>query len=208
MRFSLVPRDEKFFDLLDEHAQGVFKGITLFYEIVKTWNQGHPDIHELKNQEHESDMTTHEIMDKLNRSFITPIDREDIHMLAKQLDDVIDLANRTVVHMTLFNIQRASDELCELAKILLAASEVVMKAVASIRQLSRPQRLLDYCIEINRLENAGDRASEKAIANLFSHETNSLEVLKWKELYSTVENAIDTCEDIANTLESIVVKYG
>ena len=208
MRFSLVPRDEKFFDLLDEHAQGVYKGTTLFNEIVRTWTPSHSSIHTLKDIEHECDITTHEIMDKLNRSFVTPIDREDIHQLAKQLDDVIDLANRTVVHMELFGIQQATTELCELAGILHEASEVVMKGVASIRHLDRPQRILDYCVEINRLENAGDRASEKAISNLFRDGADALNVIKWKELYDTVENGIDTCEDIANTLESIVVKYG
>lgn len=208
MRFSFIPREEKFFDLLDEHAQGVHEGTCLFLDIIMTWSPHHPGIHQMRDLEHESDITTHEIMDKLNRSFVTPIDREDIHILAKQLDDVIDIANRIVVRMELFGIQKATDEFQELAQILNDASGVVVKAVASIRHLNRPQRILDYCVEINRLENAGDRAAEKAILSLFSSNSDALEVIKWKEVYDTIENGIDKCEDIANTLEGIVVKYG
>lgn len=208
MRFSFIPREEKFFDLLEKHAKGVFVGTTLFLEIVNSWQDHHPSLSRMKDLEHESDTTTHEIIDKLNRTFVTPIDREDIHTLAKQLDDVIDIANRVVHRMELFGIDKATKELCELAAIYHEASGVVVKAIASIRHLHRPQQIMDYCVEINRLENMGDRSSEKAISKLFHEEKEPLEVIKWKELYDTVEDGIDKCEDIANSLESIVVKYG
>lgn len=208
MRFSFLPREEKFFDLLEEHAQGVLAGCELFLEIAKSWSPHHPGIHKMRELEHESDLTTHEIMDLLNRSFVTPIDREDIHQLAKQLDDVIDIANRIVVRMELFGIQSVTPAFIELTSILHDAQNVVVKAVGCVRELNRPQRLLDYCVEINRLENAGDRAAEKAIHQLFTSPHDALEVIKWKELYDFIEDGIDTCEDIANTLESIVVKYG
>jgi len=208
MRFSFIPREEKFFDLLEEHAKGVRVGTSLFLDIVTSWQPADPRLSRMKELEHESDITTHEIMDKLNRTFITPIDREDIHTLAKQLDDVIDIANRVVHRMDLFGIKETTQELCDLAAIMHEASGVVEKAIESIRHLNRPQRVLDYCVEINRLENSGDRFAEKAISKLFHNETNPLEVIKWKELYDSVEDGIDKCEDIANTLESIVVKYG
>jgi predicted phosphate transport protein (TIGR00153 family) len=208
MRFSLLPRAEKFFDLLEEHAKGVQKGTALFVEIIQNWTASHDDIARMKELEHESDSTTHEIMDALNRTFITPIDREDIYRLAKQLDDVVDIAYRIVVRLELFGIKKTTQELCELGAILNEAAQVVYKGVASIRHLNRPGRILDYCIEINRLENAGDRACERAISHLFQEQKDPFEVIKWKELYDTVENGIDTCEDIANTLETIVVKYG
>lgn len=208
MPFSFIPREEKFFDLLEEHAKGVQKGAVLFLEICNSWKRNHSGVAQMKELEHECDMTTHEILDKLNRTFITPIDREDIHILAKQLDDVIDTAHKIIVRMDLFGIEKSTPELCELATIFNESVSVVVKAVSSIRNLKRPQRILDYCIEINRLENTGDRLSEKAILNLFQSETNPLEVIKWKEIYDLVEEVIDMCEDIANTIEATVVKYG
>lgn len=208
MRFSLIPREEKFFDLLEEHAKGVQKGVNLFYEICYSWKRQHPGITRMKELEHECDMTAHEILDKLNRTFITPIDREDIHRLTQQLDDVIDNAYKIATRMELFGIEKTTEELCELATVFKEATSVVVKAVSSIRDLSRPQRILDYCIEINRLEGVGDRLSDKAILKLFQRETNALEVMKWKEIYDFIEDSIDMCEDIANTIEATVVKYG
>ncbi len=208
MPFSLIPREEKFFDLLDEHAKGVKKGVELFLEICNSWAPHHPGINQLKDLEHESDMTTHEIMNKLNKSFITPIDREDIHILAKQLDDVIDFSEKIVVRMELFGIEKSTPELCELAQVFNEAMGIVVKAVSSIRNLKRPQRILDYCIEINRLENHGDRLADNAIQNLFKNHTDPIEVIKWKEIYDILEDCIDKCEDIANTIEATVVKYG
>lgn len=207
MRFSLIPRDEKFFDLLSEHIKGVQVGISLFRTIVEQWPVNGSEIAKLKDSERECDMTAHEILDKLNRTFVTPIDREDIHTLAKQIDDVIDLAYKVVLRMNVFGIKKNTPDLIDLVKILEEAVGIVVKAVDSIHDLKRPQRVLDYCIEINRFENMGDRVSERALLNLFSQEKDPLEVIKWKEIYDIVEDAIDTCEDIANTIESIVVKY-
>jgi predicted phosphate transport protein (TIGR00153 family) len=208
MPFSLIPREEKFFDLLEEHAKGVEKGVALFREICHSWSPHHPGISGMKQLEHECDINTHEILDKLNRTFITPLDREDIHSLAKKLDDIIDNADKIATRMELFGIEKTTQELCELANVFHEAVIVVVKAVASIRDLKRPQRILDYCVEINRLEGSGDRIAEKAILNLFQKETNALEVIKWKEIYDLIEESIDMCEDVANIIEATVVKYG
>jgi predicted phosphate transport protein (TIGR00153 family) len=209
MKFSLIPRDEKFFSLLSEHAQGVSAGVVCFAELLKKWpNDQTAGLHQLKDIEHECDMTTHEILDKLNRTFVTPIDREDIYMLAKQLDDIIDNAFQIATRMHLYGIKEVSRELINLVDILKDTVSVVVKCVHSISDLSRPQRTLDYCMEINRLENLGDRASEEAIKNLFMHQKDAIELVKWKDVYDLVEDTIDTCEDVANTIESIVVKYG
>lgn len=208
MKFSLIPRDEKFFTLLSEHANGVAAGVSHFENLLKTWSLDHSGIHKLKEIERECDMTTHEIIDKLNRTFVTPIDREDIFTLAKQLDDIIDNVFHIATRMHLYGITEVSKELMELVGILKEAVEVVVKAVESISDLSRPQRTLDYCIEINRQENMGDRASDKAIENLFLNQKDAIEIVKWKDIYDLFEDTIDTCEDVANTIESIVVKYG
>jgi predicted phosphate transport protein (TIGR00153 family) len=208
MAFSLIPREEKFFDLFEQQAKSVENAATTFVELVRDWNSKHPGIAKLRDLEHECDITTHEIMDKLNRTFVTPFDREDIHSLAKELDDVVDIIQAVSERMLLFNIETTSEDLIELAKTLEEAVMNVSKAINSVRELNRPRRILDYCIEINRLENRGDRTSERAIGNLFDSNQDAMNVIKWKEIYDATESAIDKCEDIANIIEGIVVKHG
>ncbi|MGH9857894.1 MAG: DUF47 domain-containing protein [Acidobacteriota bacterium] len=208
MAFSLIPREEKFFDLFEQQVKGMQKAASTFVDLVKDWSDKHPGIVQLRDLEHECDITTHEIMDKLNRTFVTPFDREDIHALAKELDDVVDIIQAISERMLLFNITKTSEDLIELAKTLEEAVSNVAKAVTSVRELNRPRRILDYCIEINRLENRGDRTSERAIGNLFHGNQDPMDVIKWKEIYDATESAIDKCEDIANIIEGIVVKHG
>jgi uncharacterized protein len=206
MGFSLIPREEKFFDLFDQMAKALQDGAALFTNLCMNWDPNSPAIQKLRDLEHECDITTHEIMDKLNRTFVTPIDREDIHELAKELDDVIDIIQAISERMLLFRIDRVREDLIELAKILEEAIANVTKAITSIRELNRPRRILDYCIEINRLENRADRTFEQAIAKLFNNDNEPIDIIKWKEIYDATESATDKCEDLANTIEGIVVK--
>ena len=206
MGFSLIPREEKFFDLFDQMAKALQDGAALFTNLCMNWDPNSPAIQKLRDLEHECDITTHEIMDKLNRTFVTPIDREDIHGLAKELDDVIDIIQAISERMVLFRIDRVREDLIELAKILEEAIANVTKAITSIRELNRPRRILDYCIEINRLENRADRTFEQAIAKLFNNDNEPIDIIKWKEIYDATESATDKCEDLANTIEGIVVK--
>jgi predicted phosphate transport protein (TIGR00153 family) len=208
LAFSLLPREEKFFDFFEQQAQWLKKAAALFKELARDWSPSHAAIEQLREVEHECDITTHEIMDMLNRTFVTPIDREDIHELAKVHDDVVDIIQAVSERMLLFRIQTSTKELLELAEILEEAINNVTKAVSSIRDMNRPRRILDYCIEINRLENRGDRTYERAIGELFNNSSDVLNVIKWKEIYDATEQAIDKCEDIANTIEGIVVKHG
>lgn len=208
MAFSLIPKEEKFYDLFEQMVKGLETAAGHLKEIATDWKPDHPSITKLKDVEHECDITTHEIMDKLNRTFVTPIDREDIHELAVELDDVVDLIQSVSIIMNLFNIEKVTDDLKEQATILDEAVSTVSKAVRSIREINRPRRILDYCIEINRLENRADRCYERAMGNLFDHVKDPLEIIKWKEIYDAAESAIDKCEDVANTIEGIVVKHG
>jgi len=208
MAFSLIPKEEKFYDLFDQMVKGLEVAAGQFKELAANWKPDHPSIAKLKDLEHECDITTHEIMDKLNRTFVTPLDREDIHQLAGELDDVVDLIQSVSTLMILFNIDKVTEDLLEQAVILEEAVSTVSKAVRSIREINRPRRILDYCIEINRLENRADRCFEKAMGNLFDNVKDPLEIIKWKEIYDSAETAIDKCEDIANTIEGIVVKHG
>ncbi len=208
MAFSLIPREEKFFDLLNELATDVHDGTALFLEICNTWTPQHPGIARIKEIQHESNMTSHEILNMLNKTFITPIDRGDIHLLAKQLNDIINNTYNTAIWMVSYGIQKSTQEMGELASILNETLTVVAKAVASIRNLQRPQRVLDYCNEIILLKNSGDLLAQKAILNLFLHETNAIEIIRWRAIYNLVEKGIDMCEDVSHTIEATVVKYG
>lgn len=207
MGFSLIPKEEKFFDLFEAQAAYNVEAARLFKELAQKWDANSPIIDKLRDIEHEADITTHEVIDRLNRTFITPFDREDIHALAKELDDVVDLIQSVSVRMKLFHIKRGHEDLVELADTLWQATENVLKAVREIKDLSNPTRLKDYCIEINRLENAGDQSLGHAIGRLFSGKPDPLEVIQWKEIYESVEEAIDKCENVANTIESIMVKH-
>lgn len=208
MGFSLIPREEKFFELFEAQAAHNVAAAKVFKELAQKWSLESPLFDKLRDIEHEADISTHEIIDKLNRTFVTPFDREDIHELASELDDVVDILQSVASRMQLYHIDKSTDELKNMAGILVEATETMQKAVTSLKDLSNTRRLLDYCIEINRLENAGDRTLEQSLSRLFQGKPDPLEVIKWKEIYEALEAAIDKCEDVANTIEGIVVKQG
>ncbi len=208
MAFSLIPKEEKFFDLFEVQGERIAEVGRTFKEMISHWSVESPLVEKIRDLEHEADMTTHEIIDKLNRSFITPFDREDIHQLTSKMDDVIDLIQGTASRMQRYKVNDLSSELVQLADILQQSTDVVRKAIVGLRDISNPRRTLDYCIEINRLENAGDQMMELAMEKLFSGNHNPIDVIKWKEIYELTEAATDLCEDVANAIESIVVKHG
>ncbi|TBR20174.1 DUF47 domain-containing protein [bacterium] len=204
--FSFMPKEEKFFELFNKQAAHNVEGTKLFLEMVQNWSLEPERFRKLQEIEHEADITTHEIFDRLNRTFITPFDREDIHELGSEMDDIVDLVQSIATRMQLFHIEKTTPELVQLADILLQAADTVRKAVGDLADKEKTRRVLDYCIEINRLENAGDRTLEAAIGKLFHGKPDALEVIKWKEVYEGLETAIDKCEDVANIIESILVK--
>lgn len=208
MAFTLIPREEKFFELFEQQANHNVEAAKAFKELAQKWSLESPLFDKLRDIEHEADITTHEIIDKLNRTFVTPLDREDIHALASELDDVVDLIQSLSSRMQLYRVDHSTEELVQLADILWQSTENVKKAVMGLKDLSNTRRIMDYCIEINRLENAGDHMLNVAIGKLFAAKTDPLEVIKWKEVYEVIETATDKCEDVANTVESIVVKHG
>ncbi len=206
MRLRFIPREERFFELFDEQARNIVKGAELLADLVSD----HARTAELRSQieevEHEGDITTHEIADRLNRTFVTPFDHEDIHALAGRMDDILDNIEATADRMFLYEAGEAAPEMLNLADILLDAVKVLQKAVGGLSDMKNARRILDYCIEIHRLENVGDDQSRRALANLFQG-SDALHALKWKEIYDHVEEAIDKCEDVAAILEGIVVKH-
>ncbi|MBI3553615.1 MAG: DUF47 domain-containing protein [Elusimicrobia bacterium] len=204
--FNLIPKEEKFFELFDAQAAHNVESTRVFHELSKKWNLESPLFQKLQDIEHEADISTHEVYDRLNRTFVTPFDREDIHELASELDDIVDIVQSTASRMQLYHVDHSTEDLQRMAGILVDASENVRKAVSEMKNTEKSRRVQDYCIEINRLENAGDRALEQALSKLFLGKPDPLEVIKWKEIYEGIEEAIDKCEDVANIIDSILVK--
>ena len=206
MKLRFIPREERFFELFDEQAKNIVKGAELLVELVSRPAEAAELRSQIEEVEHEGDITTHEIADRLNRTFVTPFDHEDIHALAGRLDDILDNIEATADRMYLYEAGEATPEMMNLSDTLLEAVKMLAKAVAGLSDMKNARRILDYCIEIHRLENIGDEQSRRALANLFQG-TDALYALKWKEIYDHVENAIDKCEDVASIVEGIVVKH-
>ena len=207
MRLRFIPRNEQFFDLFETAAANILQGAHYLREMVDHYERAEELGKLILETEHEGDITTHEIMERLNTTFVTPIDAEDIRDLASTLDDILDYIEATADRMILYDVGKPARYMAELVGILEQSASEIVKVVAGLRDLKRPRRLLDQCIEINRLENDGDRLSRRALAELFRGNGNAMDAIKWKEIYEHVEMAIDKCEDIANIIESVVVKY-
>src|SRR5687767_9101974 len=160
---------------------------------------------EIREVEHKCDFLTHEIIQRLNKTFVTPIDREDIHELAKTLDDVMDAIDSAAALIPLYRIDKIRPGARELTRVIVQQCDEIRVAVEA---LERRKGVLDRAIEINRLENEADRIHKNAISQLFDVETNAITVMKWKEILDVLEEATDACEDVANLLENVVVKHG
>jgi len=201
--FSLFPKEEDFFALFRKQAAIVRQGCDQLYEMVKAFDNLEERAADLKKIEHDGDIVTHDIFERLNRTFITPIEREDIHDLASGLDNVLDSAEAVGSRLVLFHIERATPEALKLANILRQCGLQLEQAVDNLKVF---KNLKGFTIELNRLENEADNISREAVAELFSGRHETLDVLRWKEIYGRLEAATDQCEDVANVIESIVIK--
>jgi len=201
--FSLFPKEEAFFPLFRRQVVLVREGCDLLHEMMLKFDNLEDRAKALKDVEHRADLATHEIFDRLNRTFITPLEREDIHALASGLDDVLDAAEAIGSRVVLFKVKAATPESVRLAEILSLCAKQIEQAVANLQNL---QNLKAFTVEIHRLENEADAISRQVVADLFNGQHEMLDVLRWKELYGRLESAADQCEDVANVIESIVLK--
>lgn len=201
--FGLIPREERFFEYFLEAAKNILEAARVLKEMFDTYRDPAGDWKRIEEHEHAGDKITHQVMKKLNRTFITPIDREDIHALTAALDDVTDSIEAAASRMVLYRIDRPTLEARKLADLIVTCAEEIVKGV---RNLPRLEDLEEHFIEINRLENQADELYRQGIAALFDSERPPLEVIKWKEIYELLESTTDQCEDVANILESIALK--
>jgi len=201
--FSLFPKDEDFFLLFRKQAELVRESCQQLHEMMLKFDRLEERAKALKEVEHRADLVTHEVFERLNRTFITPLEREDIHGLASGLDDVVDAAEAIGSRLLLFGVTESRPEAVRMTEILVASALQIEQAVENLRNL---QNLMSFSIEIHRLENEADGISRQVVADLFSGRHDILDVMRWKEIYGRLENATDMCEDVANTIESIVIK--
>jgi uncharacterized protein len=202
----IIPKDEKFFELFREQAANVVKGAELLKDLLENYTDVEQKQMKIEKTESVGDEILHKIMEKLNTTFITPMDREDIHALASALDDILDLINGASQRLHLYQVHSVTPDAITLANIILRAAEETEALTDKMEDFKNVKDLKARWIEVNRLENEGDKVSRDAIANLFKNEINPIEVIKWKELYEHLETAIDKCEDAANIVESVVLK--
>ncbi|OGR44499.1 MAG: hypothetical protein A2X35_00080 [Elusimicrobia bacterium GWA2_61_42] len=208
MAINFLPKEVKFFDYLNLQAENLVKASGYFKSILKNGVLDEDSARKIHDLEHEGDTLSHEITDMLNRTFITPIDREDIYALANQIDDVMDMLNAMAGRMRLYKLDPADEYFAQFIDLIDQSSVALSNAVKHMHDTKRARRVLDHCIEINRLENLGDAVREKAISNLFETEKDPIMVIKWKEIYEVAEGTLDKCEHVAKVIESILVKHG
>ena len=202
--FRLLPKEEKYFDLFNRMASRISEGALLLQQLFDDFDRHAEYADRIKQVEHACDELTHDIVRRLNQTFITPIDREDIHALASQLDDVIDYIEYAARRTVLYHVEQPTEHARRLAGVLVRAVARIESALAALG--SGNGRVLQECIEIHSLENEGDVIHHAAVASLFAEERDPIKIIKWKELYETLELSIDKCEDVANVLEAIALK--
>ena len=207
-RFPFIPKEEKFFGLFEDSAQNMVKAAQELKRMVDTWEDVGEKVGEITELEHQGDAITHQIMAQLNRTFVTPFDREDIALLAHTLDDVIDFIHAAADTMFVYKVDHPSQRAKELADIIVQAAAEVERAVPRLRRHGAElKQVLEYCVEINRLENMADRVYRSALAELFDDAADMAGLIKWREIYEHMESATDRCEDVANVLEGVALKH-
>ena len=206
MRFRFLPREFNFFDLFDRQADNAIEAAVLFSDLTSKGAVEEASLKKMEDIEHRGDEATHGIIENLNQTFITPFDREDIHKLAMMLDDVIDMINTIVSRMRIYKLSGVNMNLVAFSSVIEESVRAVACAVKGLRTLKNAKAIMDSCVEINRLENVGDRMRDTVLANLFETEKDPITVIKLKEIYQDAETVLDVCEDVANVVESILVK--
>jgi len=205
--FSIfLPRDVNFSELFEKQANYAVDAASYFKELVSKGTLDEASYQKMHDIEHQGDDVAHAIFDHLNKTFITPFDREDIHALAKRLDDVVDMIYTIVNRLKVYKLTSIHKNLIEFASVIEESTRAVAHAVKGLGNMKNAKKIFEYCVEINRLENVGDSMRDAMLADLFETEKDPISVMKWKEIYQDAETVLDICEDVAHVVQSILVK--
>lgn len=204
--FGLIPKEEKFFAMFRDMTKLITEGAIALKEMLDDFREPQASKELIKEIERKCDLQTHDIIRKLNRSFITPFSREDIYSFTLSLDDIMDAIDTSAQHIVVYHIDKITPEAKELGRITLAACQIVEQACCRLEKQS--EQVFEFCITINSLENEADQVRAGAISRLFKHEKDPINLIKWKEIYENLEYITDKCDDAGNILESAVLKNG
>ncbi|MBP6628420.1 MAG: DUF47 domain-containing protein [Kofleriaceae bacterium] len=203
----LLPREESFFDFFEAHAKLTVDGTKELLSLVTTAANIDAKCKRISDIEHETDVITHRCVEALHKTFITPIDRDQIHRLITKMDDIMDFVEAATERIGLYELTVMTSDVRDMADVLHRSAVEVEAAVRGMRDLKHPQEILKRCIDINRLENEADAILRRSVARLFREERDPIMVIKWKEIYENLENASDRCEDVANIIEGVVLEH-
>ena len=206
MFFRFLPKDFDFFSLFEKQAEYAVEAASYLKELVAKGTLDESSLKKMHDIEHQGDEVAHAIIDQLNKTFITPFEREDIHALTKQLDDVIDMIYTIANRLRIYNITKANKNLVDFASVIEESVRCIASAIKGLRNVKNTKPVSESCIEINRLENVGDLMRDKAVEELFKTEKDHLMVIKLKDIYQDAETVLDICEDVAHVVGSILVK--
>jgi len=202
--FRLIPRETRFYDLFERQGEHIVRAAHLLHDLVHDFRDARARLHAIKEVEHEADQVTHEVVRRLNTTFITPLDREDIHALASRLDDVVDFIEAAAERLVVYRIKEPTSACRALVDVIVRTAQAVERTVRCLRAMD--PAFHEHAVEVNRLENSADDLLRDSLAALFEEESDPIEVIKWKEIYETMEVVTDRCEDVANVIEGIILK--
>jgi predicted phosphate transport protein (TIGR00153 family) len=202
--FRLIPREVLFFDLFEQQSQHIIHAAQLLREQVHNFADARAKAHSIKEVEHQGDQITHEIVKRLNTTFITPIDREDIHDLATRLDDVLDYIEAAAERLVVYRIKEPTSAARAMSEVIVQQTHAMDRAIKCLRTMD--PGFHEHAVEVNRLENSADNLLRDSLAALFEEQGDPIEVIKWKEIYETMEIVTDRCEDVVNVIEGIILK--
>jgi predicted phosphate transport protein (TIGR00153 family) len=203
---KFFPKDFNFFKLFEKQISCAVDAARFFKEVVSHDGVNEDTLSKMAAIEHQADDVAHTIIEQLNKTFITPIDREDIHALTMEIDDIVDMINTIVSRMRIYNITGVDKNLVEFAEVIEQSVQAVARAIGGLRNIKNVKVVFDACVEVNRLENVGDTMRDKMLMELFATEKDPIAVIKWKDIYVDAETVLDVCEDVAHVVDSIMVK--
>jgi hypothetical protein len=206
MAFRFLPKEFDFFKLFNQQAQFAVTAATLFNEIVSRGQLTQEKVQQMRDIEHQADDVTHAVFDNLNKTFITPFDREDIHALASELDSVVDMIYTITNRMFIYRLTEGHPDLAQLADVIEKSARALAVAVENMEDMKNYHGALEACIEVNRLENVGDSMRDAVLGKLFDTMPDHIQLIKWKEIFQFAEDVLDICEDVAHVVETILVK--
>ncbi len=204
--FTFTPKEDKFYEFFVQTANIAYKASKMLLDFLDDLENSEENLKKLKEVEHQGDKKQHELLEQLNSTFITPFDREDIYIIAKDTDDIIDLIESTASRFVMFNVNECTDEARSLSKMIVDCCKELISIMEELKNMKTSKHLAKRIIEVNRIEEQGDILSRKAIGDIFRRDMEVIDVIKWREIYQYLEDTLDACEDLANVIEGVVMK--